>query len=162
MGQHLRVHCLKSCVGSIASGIAFAAGYHPQTQGQTERAQKSIITLLRAFVNTKQTNWVQYLPSVVWAINSTESQAIGTSPFLLVFGPLPMSPADISIPKPFDAPSSVKDHFLKILAKQEVASTYAEQQQAEYKKKMKEYCDKNKATDRQISEGDMDLCSNLS
>ena len=58
-----------------------------------------------------------------------------------------MSPVDISIPEPFYAPSSVKDHFLKILAKQEVASTYAEQQLTEYKKKMKEYFDKIKATD---------------
>ena len=33
-----------------------------QTQGQTEQAHKSIVTLLRAFVNDKQRHWVQYLP----------------------------------------------------------------------------------------------------
>ena len=133
---------------------SLSCAYHPQTQGQTERAQKSVVTLLRAFVDVKQTNWVQYLPSVVWAINSTESQAIGTSPFMLVFGRLPLSPADISLPDPFDAPQTVREHYLEILAKQEVASAYAEQQLAEYKQKMKEYFDKNKATDKQVHEGD--------
>ena len=33
---------------------SFSSSYHPQTQGQTERAQKSIITFLRAFVNNRE------------------------------------------------------------------------------------------------------------
>ncbi len=134
---------------------SLSTAYHPQTQGGTERAQRSIVTLLRAFVNARQTNWVQYLPSVVWALNSTESQAIGTSPFLLVFGRLPLSPADISVPDPFEAPRSVLEHFLEILAKQELASSYAEQQLAKYTAKMKEYFDKNKASNKQVEVGDI-------
>ena len=81
---------------------SLCTSYHPQTQGQTECAQKSVVTLLRAFVNDKQTNWIQYLPSVVWVINSTESQVVGTSPYMLIFGRLPLSPGDISILEPFD------------------------------------------------------------
>ena len=93
---------------------------------------------------------MQYLPSVVWAINRTESEVVGTSPFMLIFGRLPLSPADIRIPRPFDAPHNVPKNFVELLAKQEVASAYAEDQ-----KKMKEYYDKNKATDRQVSVGDI-------
>ena len=93
--------------------------------------------------------------SVVWALNSTESQAIGTSPFMLIFGRIPLSPADISLPDPFDTPKSVMDQFLEILARQEVASQHAEAQLKEYQKKMKEYFDKNKATTRTVKEGDI-------
>ena len=45
--------------------------------------------------------------------------------------------------------------FVALLAKQEVASVYTKDQLATYKKKMKEYSDKNKATDRHVSVGDI-------
>ena len=134
---------------------SLSTSYHVQTQGQTDRTQKSVVTLLPAFVNDKETNWVQYLPSVVWAINSTESQVVGTSPFMFIFGCLSLSPADISIPEPFDAPRNVQEHFVELLAKQEVSSAYAEDQLARYKKKIKEYFDKNKTTNRHVSVGDI-------
>ena len=69
----------------------------------------------------------------------TELQAVGTSPFMLIFRRLPLSPADISIPEAFDAPHNVLENFVELLAKD---------QSATYKKKMKEYYDKNKTTDR--------------
>ena len=74
---------------------------------------------------------------------------------MLVFRCLPLSPADITIPEPFDAPHNFQEHFVELLAKREVASAYAEDQLATYKKKMKEYYDKNKATDRHVSVGDI-------
>ena len=74
---------------------------------------------------------------------------------MLIFRRLPLSPADISIPEPFDAPRNVQENFVELLAKQEAASVYAKDQLATYKKKMKEYYDTNKATDRQVSVGDI-------
>ena len=131
-----------------------SCAYHPQSQGSTERNQKSIVTLLRAYVNQQQNNWAHYLHSIVWALNCSESQAVGTSPYMLIFGRVPLSPADISLPDPFDAPKSVMDHFLEILARQEIASRYAEAQLASYQKKMKEYFDKHKATKKSVEVGD--------
>ena len=95
---------------------SLSTSYHPQTQDQTEYARKSVVTLLRAFVNDKQTNCVQYLPLVVWAINSTVSQAVSTSPFMLIFRCLLLSSADISIPEPFDAPHNIQEHFVELSA----------------------------------------------
>ena len=71
-----------------------------------------------------------------------ELQALGISPFLLLFRRLPLSPSDISIPELLYAPGTIQNHFLEILAKQEVAPIYVDQQLATYKKKMKEYFDK--------------------
>ena len=56
---------------------------------------------------------------------------------MLIFGRIPLSPADISLPDPFDTPKSVMDQFLEILARQEVASQHAEAQLKDYQKKMK-------------------------
>ena len=60
---------------------------------------------------------------------------------MLVFQPLPLSPADISKPEPFNVPYSVQDYYLEILAKQQLATS---------KNKMKEHFDKNKDTRKQV------------
>ena len=78
---------------------------------------------------------------------------------MLIFGRVPLSPADISLPNPFEAPKTVKEHFLEILARQEIASQYAEAQLAEYQKKMKEFFDKNKT--QSVAVGDTYMCTSL-
>ena len=59
----------------------FSTSYSPQSQGQVERAQKSIVTLLRTFVSSKQTNWDQFLPSLTWALNTSDNSPLGCSSF---------------------------------------------------------------------------------
>ena len=132
-----------------------SAAYHPQSQGQVERAQKSIVTLLRTLVNDKQTNWSEHLPSVLWALNTSDSNALGISPFLLLFGRIPHSPADMSLPEPVDMPQTVQGHYKSILSQICTASEYAEARLVEQQKKMKEYFDKNKATDIPLEVGDV-------
>ena len=53
----------------------------------------------------------------------------------LFFGRLPLSQIDICMPEPFHAPRNVQENFVELLAKQEVASAYAKDQLATYKKK---------------------------
>ena len=132
-----------------------SAAYHPQSQGQVERAQKSIVTLMRAFVNEKQTNWSQMLPSILWALNTTENQALGTSAFLLLFGRVPHSPADMSLPEIKDVPNTVKDHYQALLSQIDSASNYAEINLEKHQAKVKEYFDKNKSTFIPIEKGDI-------
>ena len=45
-------------------GIKTAASiaYHPQTDGQTERANQEIEQYLRVFVNHRQDDWAEWLP----------------------------------------------------------------------------------------------------
>ena len=39
-----------------------STGYHPETDGQTERANATMEHYLRAYVNYMQDDWAQWLP----------------------------------------------------------------------------------------------------
>ena len=64
--------------------------FHPQTDGATERANRSIGQILRTIVQPDQTNWVENLPMVEFAINSNISSLTGFVPFELNYGYMPM------------------------------------------------------------------------
>jgi hypothetical protein len=57
--------------------------------GITERANRSIAQILRAFVASNQKDWVKFLALVEFAINSTINRATGMAPFEINYGFLP-------------------------------------------------------------------------
>jgi len=68
-----------------------SSAYHPETDGATERANRTVTQMLRQCVNDKQTDWVSKLPAIEFAINSARSDSTGYSPFFLNTGRLPRS-----------------------------------------------------------------------
>jgi hypothetical protein len=47
-----------------------SSAYHPQSDGATERANKTLTQMLRQCVDAKQKDWVSKLPVIEFAINS--------------------------------------------------------------------------------------------
>ena len=94
----------------------------PQTQGLVERTNRSILTTLRSFVNTSQTDWDTYLAPCTYALNCSEVYATGYSPFLLVYGRHPLVPHDIGLSQPLDdIPGTVMGQQARIIQNQEDA-----------------------------------------
>ena len=60
-----------------------SAPYHPETDGQTERANRMIEQTLRAYVNAKLDNWCRFLPNVEFALNNAVQSSTGFTPFYL-------------------------------------------------------------------------------
>jgi len=54
----------------IGSKLKMSSGYHPETDGSTERANRTITQMLRQCMDPKQTDWVSKLPSIEFALNS--------------------------------------------------------------------------------------------
>jgi hypothetical protein len=71
-----------------------SSGHHPQTDGQTERMNRTIQQVLRFYVLPNQTNWDLLLPAVQFALNSSHNQASNASAFQIVLGYNPASPFD--------------------------------------------------------------------
>jgi RNase H-like domain found in reverse transcriptase/Integrase zinc binding domain/Chromo (CHRromatin Organisation MOdifier) domain len=73
----------------IGTDLLMSTTDHPQTDGQTERTNRTVLQILRHFVNTNGSDWAQHLPTVEFAINSAISNSTGHAPFELVYGYLP-------------------------------------------------------------------------
>ena len=59
---------------------------HPQTDGQSERTNRTVIEILRSYVNERNTNWIEYLPIVKIAINNSKSISTGYTPYEANYG----------------------------------------------------------------------------
>lgn len=72
--------------------LRMSSAFHPQTDGATERANRTITQMIRQCVGPDQKDWVMKLLAVEFAINSARSSATGFSPFQLNYGrnPSPM------------------------------------------------------------------------
>ena len=57
------------------------SAFHPQSDGQSERANQDIERQLRGLVNHTQDNWVDWLPVVEFAMNNAATSATGMTPF---------------------------------------------------------------------------------
>jgi len=94
-------HFWKQLMEHLGIRQDMSTAYHPQTDGSTERANRTIIQILRNFTNTRQSDWSSHLPRVEFAINFAPSESTGTSPFETNSGnqpiPLPDFPSPVSL-----------------------------------------------------------------
>jgi transposase InsO family protein len=74
---------------SLGQRLLMSTAYHPQTDGSSERGIQTMSQILRAVVNDYQTNWVDQLPMVEFAMNSSISSSTGYAPFESNYGWLP-------------------------------------------------------------------------
>ena len=89
------------CKG-IGATVSLTSGYHPQTNGQTERANQAVETVLRCVVSKNPSSWAKYLAWVEYSLNTMESSATGMSPFQCSLGyqpPLfPQQELEVAVP----------------------------------------------------------------
>lgn len=73
----------------MGTRLLMSTAYHPQTDGSTERANRTVAQILRTLITSDQTDWIDHVPMTEFAINSAVSSTTGFAPFDLNYGSTP-------------------------------------------------------------------------
>ena len=114
--------------------------YHPMGNGQCERFNSTLLSMLGTLDNSQKSDWKSYVPSLVHAYNCTRSEVTGFSPYYIMFGRHPRLPVDLLLGRVDDQKSESYGEFVKSLKKRLehaylVASEKAQEAQQTYKER---------------------------
>ncbi|UYV72292.1 K02A2.6-like [Cordylochernes scorpioides] len=85
-GRTFISHTIREINNLCGTAHRFTSAYHPQTNGLTERLNKTLGDMLSMYVDVEQRNWDSVLPYVTFAYNTAKQETTGFSPFYLVHG----------------------------------------------------------------------------
>lgn len=112
--------------------LNMSTAHHAQTDGQTERAHRTLNHILRAHCNYQQDNWVDLLPMAEFAFNNTASATTGVSPFFANTGRHPAMPVDLATGTTVEAAAEHVETLRKVWEDLKVSIKKATERQARY------------------------------
>jgi hypothetical protein len=66
--------------------LKHSSAYYSEINGQTEKINAIFEQYLKAYMNFRQNNWVDWLPLAEFALNNAVSETTGFSPFFANYG----------------------------------------------------------------------------
>ena len=108
------------------------SSYHPQGNGTCERFNQTLMNLLGTLEKDKQDNWVESLPELVKAYNTTVHASTGFTPHYVVFGTHARLPVDLVQgtwvnQEPVSVEDWVQRHHQRLVGAYQKVSTHAAQ-----------------------------------
>lgn len=114
-------HFWQTIFKHLGTKLNISTSYHPQTDGQSERANRTIEEMLRHFVHPLHDDWDQYLPVLEFAYNNSVNPSTKHTPFFLNTGRHPTTPATLALQS--NVPTA--DDFMAALSTATAAATVA-------------------------------------
>jgi len=138
-GLHFTNNLVKDLLKTLNIKNTLSIAYRPQSQGQTEKFNGTLIDMISHFVQEKPQTWSQIIKYVLFGYNSSINETTGYSPFFLLHAYHPKSIFDFNIVETsvqpdilieIDKINDIREKLPEILEKQFI--------------KNKKYYDKNK------------------
>ena len=129
-------HFWRSLWAQLGTKLTMSTAYHPQTDGQTERANRTLEEGLRHYVNLRQTDWDDHLDAQEIAVNNSKHASTGFTPFYINSGqeihlPLDQAMQRANLNKNPDSAQRIRDlHTMHEAAKKNLLK--AQQRQSHY------------------------------
>jgi hypothetical protein len=120
----------------LGTKLVMSTAFHPQTDGQTERANRTLEEQLRSYINDRQSDWDEHLSALELAFNNSKHASTGFTPFQLNAGHDVSLPIDQAIraarhSNSQDAAQRIR-HLTDILTQAKANIAKAQQRQAHY------------------------------
>lgn len=90
-------HFWRAFWSQLGTTLTMSTAYHPQTDGQTERANRTLEEMLRSRINFQQNDWDEHLDMAELATNNALHASTGFTPFYLNHGRDAKLPLDHAI-----------------------------------------------------------------
>jgi Reverse transcriptase (RNA-dependent DNA polymerase)/RNase H-like domain found in reverse transcriptase/Integrase zinc binding domain/Retroviral aspartyl protease/Chromo (CHRromatin Organisation MOdifier) domain len=119
----------------LGSKLLMSTAYHPQTDGQTERQNRTLEDMLRSFTNYNQDDWDEYLISLEIAYNDSIHLSTNETPFYLNSGQHPRLSPLLSVNTTTSNHQSVNDmlsQLQKAINNAKTSLLQAQQRQQQY------------------------------
>ena len=113
-GRNFESAILRQSLDAFGISKSYTTAYHPEGDGMVKRFNRSLLQLLRTYVET-ESDWEKHLPLTLYAYRTAVHASTEVSPHILMFGRPPHSPVFQS-PCGFD-PTSYQFHLRDKLAK---------------------------------------------
>ncbi|KAM3612667.1 uncharacterized protein V6R79_012474 [Siganus canaliculatus] len=115
-GTHFTASVMTSLQEILGVEVKFHISHHPQSSGQVERTNRTVIHMLKKYVSGNGKDWDIKLPLVLMAIRATPHRTTGVTPFEMMTGremTLPLHllyhPEDVSVATAYTAHQYVAD-----------------------------------------------------
>ena len=82
----------------LGTRLDMSTAFHPQSDGQTERMNRTLEDILRAYVSSKQDDWHLHLPLAEFAYNNSVQASSKHTPFFANYGFHPRIPLSLLSP----------------------------------------------------------------
>ena len=139
----------------LGTKLKMSTAYHPQTDGQTERNNRTLEEALRNYVNYHQNNWDELLPLLEFSYNNAVNSSTGYSPFFLNYGQHPVTPLTYAVRKEIQ----VNEAASTMLEQMYTALDHAQENITKAQAAQKKHADKHRRDFEPLNIGDLVLLS---
>ena len=137
--------------------------YHPQGNGQVERFNRTLLSMLRTLTEQQKGDWKNHVHKVVHAYNNTKHEATGYSPHFLLFGRSPRLPIDLAFginPGPKQVTKDTGEYVKRWKERMEEAYELARRSSQTAASRGKKYYDRKGVPSTALHSGDRVLIKN--
>jgi hypothetical protein len=117
LATHITGHPTGHLCKQLGVKQSFSSAFHPQTDGQTERANRVLEDMLRHYVDPDGRDWDKHISMAEFAVNNAYHDSIKSTPFFLNFGRHPRVPGHPDFPSKVPEAQGVERRLRELWAR---------------------------------------------